>query len=340
MSTGFEGRVVTVTGGTGSFGSTMVSYLLEQGVQEVRVLSRDESKQDQMRHTIADQRVSFFIGDTRDDLSLRSALKGADLVFHAAALKQVPAAEFFPLEAVKTNVSGSANVLRVAIDAGVPSVVCLSTDKAVYPINSMGMSKAMMEKVALSFARSGNAGKTKITVTRYGNVMYSRGSVIPLMISQIKQGKDVTVTDPDMTRFLMSLRDSVSLVEHAHFYGKDGQILVRKAPAATMGTVAKALVELFGTAKTKVVEIGFRHGEKLFESLLSAEEMAVAEDMGDFYSVPLDTRTLDYGMYFEDGGLPVRDSVAYTSHNTKRLSKEEVIALLLTLPEIQMELAK
>jgi len=340
MNTGFSDRVVTVTGGTGSFGSTMVEYLLQQGVREVRILSRDESKQDMMRHKVSDARVSFFIGDTRDEGSLNSVLAGSDLVFHAAALKQVPSAEFFPLEAVKTNVLGSSNVIRVAIDAGVPSVVCLSTDKAVYPINAMGMSKALMEKVALSFSRVTSRNETKVTVTRYGNVMYSRGSVIPLMISQIKEGKDVTVTDPEMTRFLMSLSDSVSLVEHAHLHGNAGDIFVRKAPATSIGTLAEALVEMFGSAKTRVAVIGFRHGEKLYESLLSAEEMAVAEDLGDYYRVPLDTRTLNYGLYFEDGGLPVSNSVAYTSHNTQRLNKAEVIELLQRLPEIQMELAK
>jgi UDP-N-acetylglucosamine 4,6-dehydratase len=333
--------VVTITGGTGSFGSTMLGQLLEEGAAEVRVFSRDEAKQDALRHKIADSRVRFYIGDTRDPLSVKNVLKGTDLVFHAAALKQVPSAEFFPLEAVATNIQGSANVLRGAIDAEVSSVVCLSTDKAVYPINAMGMSKALMEKTALAFARDNQDSKTVISVTRYGNVMYSRGSVIPLFVNQIKSGKPITVTDSTMTRFLMSLDESVDLVKHAFEKAETGDLFVRKAPAATIGVLLSALLDLFEGADNKnppVKTIGVRHGEKLFESLLGAEEMAKAEDLGSYFRVPMDTRTLDYGVFFEKGEDKPASLDSYTSHNTRRLDKEALKALLLTLPEIREEL--
>ena len=333
--------VVTITGGTGSFGSTILSNLLAEGAGEVRVFSRDEAKQDALRHQISDSRVRFYIGDTRDPLSVKNVMKGTDLVFHAAALKQVPSAEFFPLEAVATNIQGSANVLRAAIEAEVASVVCLSTDKAVYPINAMGMSKALMEKTALAFARDNQASKTTISVTRYGNVMYSRGSVIPLFINQIKSGKSITVTDPSMTRFLMSLNESVDLVKHAFETAETGDLFVRKAPAATIEVLVAALIELFegSDAKTPEVKtIGVRHGEKLFESLLGAEEMAKAEDKGAYFRVPLDTRTLDYEVFFEKGEDQPAPLDSYTSHNTQRLEKEGVKDLLLTLPEIRQEL--
>ena len=333
--------VVTITGGTGSFGSTILSNLLAEGAGEVRVFSRDEAKQDALRHKFADKRVRFYIGDTRDPLSVKNVMKGTDLVFHAAALKQVPSAEFFPLEAVATNIQGSANVLREAIEAEISSVVCLSTDKAVYPINAMGMSKALMEKTALAFARDNQDSKTTFSVTRYGNVMYSRGSVIPLFVNQIKSGKPITVTDPAMTRFLMSLSESVDLVKHAFENAETGDLFVRKAPAATIEVVVAALLELFEAQGAKSLEtktIGVRHGEKLFESLLGAEEMAKAEDKGDYFRVPLDTRTLDYEVFFEKGEDQPAPLESYTSHNTQRLDKEGVKALLLTLPEIRQEL--
>jgi UDP-glucose 4-epimerase len=336
-----KGSVVTITGGTGSFGSTMIGHLLQEDAAEVRVFSRDEAKQDALRHQVADSRVRFYIGDTRDPLSVKNVMKGTDLVFHAAALKQVPSAEFFPLEAVATNIQGSANVLREAIEAEVSSVVCLSTDKAVYPINAMGMSKALMEKTAMAFARNNLESNTTISVTRYGNVMYSRGSVIPLFVSQIKAGKAITVTDPAMTRFLMSLNDSVDLVKHAFENAETGDLFVRKAPAATIEVLVAALLEMFESNGAKGLEtraIGVRHGEKLFESLLGAEEMAKAEDRGEYFRVPLDTRTLDYEVFFEKGEDQPAPLESYTSHNTERLDKDSVKALLFTLPEIRQEL--
>ncbi len=319
----------------------MLLHLLKEGAAEVRVFSRDEAKQDALRHKVSDPRVRFYIGDTKEPLSVKNVMKGTDLVFHAAALKQVPSAEFFPLEAVATNIQGSANVLREAIEAEVWSVVCLSTDKAVYPINAMGMSKALMEKTALAFARDNQDSKTTISVTRYGNVMYSRGSVIPLFVNQIKSGKPITVTDPAMTRFLMSLTESVDLVKHAFENAETGDLFVRKAPAATIEVLVAALRDLFEAQGAKSLEtktIGVRHGEKLFESLLGAEEMAKAEDRGDYFRIPLDTRTLDYEVFFEKGEDQPAPLDSYTSHNTQRLDKEGVKALLLTLPEIRQEL--
>jgi UDP-glucose 4-epimerase len=329
---------VVITGGTGSFGSTMAKHLLAQSVGEVRIFSRDEAKQDAMRHTIADPRVRFFLGDTRDPESVERVVRGSDLIFHAAALKQVPSAEFFPLEAVKTNINGSANVLRSAIENGVKGVVCLSTDKAVYPINAMGMSKALMEKTAQAFARDYSDSDTTIAITRYGNVMYSRGSVIPLFISQIRSGKPITITDPTMTRFLMSLAESVDLVEYAFGKAETGDLYVRKAPASTIEVLAKALVELFGGADNEIQTIGFRHGEKLYESLLSTEERAKAEDLGDYFRVPLDSRDLNYSEYFEEGEPRQASLESYTSHNTKQLDVEGVKTLLLTIPEVRQEL--
>jgi UDP-N-acetylglucosamine 4,6-dehydratase len=336
---GIKDSVVVITGGTGSFGSVMARNALAKGAAEVRILSRDEAKQDAMRHALADPRARFYIGDTRDQESVSRALRNSDLVFHAAALKQVPSAEFFPLEAVKTNVNGSANVLRSAIDHEVSSVVCLSTDKAVYPINAMGMTKALMEKTAMAFARDFQDSKTTISITRYGNVMYSRGSVIPLFISQIKAGKPITITDPTMTRFLMSLAQSVDLVEHAFTHAETGDLFVRKAPAATIETLAKALLELFGGDVDSISNIGIRHGEKLFESLLGVEERAKAQDMGDYFRVPLDARDLNYALYFEEGETKSSLPEAYTSHNTERLDSESVKDLLLTIPELRQELA-
>ena len=338
MAKKIENSTVVITGGTGSFGSTMAKYLLTKSVAEVRIFSRDEAKQDAMRHAIQDPRVKFYIGDTRDSDSVNGVIKGADLVFHAAALKQVPSAEFFPLEAVKTNINGSANVLRASIEHGVSGVVCLSTDKAVYPINAMGMSKALMEKTAQAFARDSQDSNTTITVTRYGNVMYSRGSVIPLFIEQIRSGKPVTITDPAMTRFLMSLAQSVDLVEYAFEHAQTGDLFVRKAPAATIETLATALIEIFGNGDSEIQNIGFRHGEKLYESLLSTEERAKAEDKGNYFRVPLDDRDLNYSSYFEQGEKRAEELEAYTSHNTQRLDTEGVKELLLTIPEIRKEL--
>ena len=335
-----RGSVVTITGGTGSFGSTMARSLLSKEVAEVRIFSRDEAKQDAMRHAVRDSRLRFFLGDTRDQESVERAVRGSDLVFHAAALKQVPSAEFFPLEAVKTNINGSANVLRSAIKNEVKSVVCLSTDKAVYPINAMGMTKALMEKTAQAFARDYPESATTISVTRYGNVMYSRGSVIPLFIEQIKSGMPVTITDPTMTRFLMSLAHSVDLVEYAFENARSGDLFVKKAPASTIEDLAKALIHLFGNDKTEIQEIGFRHGEKLFESLLGSEERAKAEDLGEYFRVPLDSRDLNYEIYFEKGGAIQPDFDSYTSHNTTRLGVKEVVSLVQSLPEVQAELSK
>ena len=339
MSKGkIKDSVVTITGGTGSFGSTMARHLLGSDVAEVRIFSRDEAKQDAMRHSIADNRVRFYLGDVRDPISVKNAVSGSNLVFHAAALKQVPSGEFFPLEVVNTNILGSSNVVRAAIDSGVGSVVCLSTDKAVYPINAMGMSKALMEKTALSFARNNLSADTKISVTRYGNVMASRGSVIPLFIRQIKQGQPITVTDPQMTRFLMSLDESVGLVEHAFASATDGDLFVKKAPASTVENLVDALRDIFGKPNHPVHIIGVRHGEKKFESLLSSEEHTVAQDQGEYFRVPLDTRTLDYSIYFDQGNPVNQELDAYTSANTEQLDAESVKNLLLSLPEVQSEL--
>ena len=338
MSSSFAGKTVLITGGTGSFGSTMAEHALKNGVQELRIFSRDEAKQDALRHKLKDKRVKFILGDTRDVVTIGRAVRRVDLIFHAAALKQVPSAEFFPLEAVKTNISGSANVLRSAIDAQVGSVVCLSTDKAVYPINAMGMSKALMEKTAQAFARDFQDSDTTISITRYGNVMYSRGSVIPLFISQIKSGGPLTITDSQMTRFLMSLRDSVDLVEYAFSNAKTGDLFVRKASASTIGDLAATLIDMFAEEPVEINEIGFRHGEKLFESLLSVEERAKAEDLGDYYRVPLDSRDLNYEDFFEVGEDREETLEAYTSHNTTRLVRSDIKSLLLTLDEVRSEL--
>jgi UDP-N-acetylglucosamine 4,6-dehydratase/5-epimerase len=336
MSFDLSGSTVLVTGGTGSFGSTMVRHLLAKNVSEVRILSRDETKQDDMRRSLSDARARFYLGDVRDYSSVADAMRGVDLVFHAAALKQVPSCEFFPAQAVLTNVNGSANVIEAAADAGVGSVVCLSTDKAVYPINTMGMTKALMERTAQAFARNNPRSKTTVSIVRYGNVMYSRGSVLPLFVEQIKARKPLTLTDPAMTRFLMSLTESVELVEFAFGNATSGDVFVRKAPACTVQDLALAVTGVFGE-KPNLVTIGTRHGEKLYETLLSREEMAKAEDRGDYFRVPLDTRSLDYGLYFEKGDRLRADVDDYTSHNTMRLDVDAVTALLLGLPEIALE---
>lgn len=329
--------VVLVTGGTGSFGSTMVRRLLNSGVDEVRVLSRDELKQHEMRTALDDARVRFYLGDVRDFASVDRATRGVDHVFHAAALKQVPSCEFFPLEAVRTNVMGSANVIEASNKNGVTSVVCLGTDKAVYPVNAMGMSKAMMEKTAQAFARNNPTAKTVVSTVRYGNVMHSRGSVIPLFISQIKARKPLTVTDPHMTRFLMSLDEAVFLVEHALLAARPGDLFVRKAPASTVQDLGVALSELFGV-EPNIKVIGTRHGEKLYETLATREELARAEDQGDYFRVLVDARDLNYSEYFEKGDVKENSLDDYHSHNTERLEVQGVKELLLSLPEIQAQL--
>jgi len=312
----------------------MVSYLLTRGVDKVHILSRDEAKQDEMRRRFSDSRLRFFLGDVRDYASVAEAFVNTDFVFHAAALKQVPSCEFFPAQAVKTNVMGSHNVIEAAAAAGVRSVVCLSTDKAVYPINAMGMSKALMEKTARAFARNHPESRTTVSITRYGNVMYSRGSVIPLFFKQIQSGQPLTLTEPKMTRFLMSLRESVDLVEHAFLHATAGDLFVRKAPACTVEVLAKAVASLLGQEDPDIKMIGTRHGEKLHETLLSQEEMLRATDQEEYFRVPLDARSMEYENFYEDGETAVADLTDYTSENTERLDIEDTKKLLLTLPEI------
>lgn len=326
------GATVLVTGGTGSFGSTVIRKLLEGSVGQVRVLSRDENKQDALRRSLSDSRVKFYIGDVRDNLSVAEAVSKVDLVFHAAALKQVPSCEFFPEQAVATNIHGSSNVIRSAHEAGVKSVVCLSTDKAVYPINAMGMSKALMEKVAMAFSRNYPDSQTTVSVVRYGNVMYSRGSVIPLFMEQLQSTGVVTVTDPNMTRFMMSLTDSVDLVTHAFTKASPGDLFVRKAPACTVETLVEALARLLGLKSPEMRIIGTRHGEKMHESLLSVEEFLRADDQGAYYRVPLDARSLQYEVFFDQGEQRPK-SREYTSENTERLDVQGTMDLLLHLPE-------
>lgn len=328
---------ILVTGGTGSFGSTMVRRLLQTDVEEIRVFSRDEAKQDDMRRAVADNRVRFYVGDVRDPRSVEDAVHGVEHVFHAAALKQVPSCEFFPMQAVQTNVQGSDNVIRAAQRAEVKSVVCLSTDKAVYPVNAMGISKAMMEKVAQSHARNWADTGTTVSITRYGNVMYSRGSVIPVFVQQLREGKPLTVTDPSMTRFLMSLEESVDLVQYAFDNAQPGDLFVRKAPASTVRDLALAVASLFGQQDPEIRVIGTRHGEKVYESLLGREEHQKAEDRGDYFAVPLDARGLEYELFFDEGEKHESDA-DYHSHNTERLDVAGVKQLLLTLPEIRREM--
>lgn len=327
-----------ITGGTGSFGQTMVARLLDAGAEEVRVLSRDEAKQDDMRRRLGDDRVRFYVGDVRDLDSVTKASRNVGYVFHAAALKQVPSCEFFPLEAIRTNVLGSANVIDACERNGVRALVVLSTDKAVQPVNAMGMSKALMEKVAQAHARNNPQAQTNVSCVRYGNVMYSRGSVIPLFIEQIRNGQPITVTDPSMTRFLMSLSDSVELVEHAFTHSRPGDVFIRKAAACTIGDLGTALCNLFGVPD-KMNILGIRHGEKMAETLASREELTHAEDFGEFFRVPVDSRDLNYSMYVDEGEL-VRDPVLdFNSSNAPRLTVPEVEALLLTLPEVRAHLA-
>jgi UDP-N-acetylglucosamine 4,6-dehydratase len=330
----FAGKTLMITGGTGSFGNAVLTRFLDTAVKEIRIFSRDEKKQEDMRIALNNPKLKFYIGDVREYSSVVDAMKGVDYVFHAAALKQVPSCEFYPMEAVRTNVLGAENVMNAAIASGVRRVVVLSTDKAVYPVNAMGISKAMMEKLMVAKSRMRGDDETVLCATRYGNVMASRGSVIPLFIEQIKTGKPMTVTDPSMTRFLMSLDDSVDLVLHAFEHGRQGDIFVQKAPASTVGDLAVALRELFGSS-TELRVIGTRHGEKLYESLLSREEMAHADDMGRYYRVPADDRDLNYNKYFVEGETRVSSLEDYTSHNTERLDVSQIKALLMKLDYVR-----
>lgn len=327
--------VLLITGGTGSFGHAVLRRFLRSEIDEIRIFSRDEKKQDDMRKQYANPKLKFYLGDVRDRQSLAGAFRSVDYCFHAAALKQVPSCEFYPMEAVRTNIIGTENVIDTALAAGVKRVVCLSTDKAVYPINAMGISKAMMEKVMVAASRNLTASNTVICGTRYGNVMASRGSVIPLFVDQVLGGKPITVTDPAMTRFMMTLEDAVELVMYAFQHGSNGDIFVQKAPAATVSVLTKALLEVLGRPDHEVREIGTRHGEKLFEALLSREEFASAEDLGDYYRIPPDGRDLNYAKYFEQGERRISVSTDYNSHNTRQLDVPEMRELLNKLPFIQ-----
>ena len=344
MST-FKNKTLLITGGTGSFGNAVLNRFLKSDIGEIRIFSRDEKKQDDMRHEYQQKfpkyadKIKFYIGDVRNIESIRPAMIGVDYVFHAAALKQVPSCEFFPMEAVRTNVMGTENVLTVGIEAGVKNIVCLSTDKAAYPVNAMGTSKAMMEKVVIAKSRTVDDSKTKICCTRYGNVLCSRGSVIPLWIDQIKQGKPITITDPNMTRFIMSLDEAVDLVLFAFEKGENGDIFVQKAPACTIETQAKAVIKLFGGDEKNMQIIGIRHGEKTYETLLTNEECASAIDLGDFYRVPCDKRGLNYDKYFKHGNVERNYITEFDSRNTKLLTVEEVINKLTSLKYIQDQLA-
>lgn len=341
----FKDKTLMITGGTGSFGNAVLNRFLQTDIGEIRIFSRDEKKQDDMRHEFqakmpeVSDKIKFFIGDVRDLASVKNAIHGVDYIFHAAALKQVPSCEFFPIEAVKTNVLGTDNVLTAAIDEGVKTVICLSTDKAAYPVNAMGTSKAMMEKVIVAKSRTVSPDKTKICCTRYGNVMCSRGSVIPLWIEQIKEGKPITVTEPNMTRFIMSLDEAVDLVLFAFENGVSGDILVQKAPACTIGVLAEAVKELFCPV-TDIKVIGIRHGEKMYETLLTNEECAHAEDMGEFYRVPCDKRSLNYDKYFKTGDIKRNPLTEFNSNNTELLNVEQVKEKLLSLAYIREELEK
>lgn len=334
MQSAFDGKTLLITGGTGSFGNAVLRRFLDSDIREIRVFSRDEKKQDDMRVALKSDKVKFYIGDVRDYGSVHDALKGVDHVFHAAALKQVPSCEFYPLEAVKTNVLGTENVINAAIEHEVSRVVVLSTDKAVYPINAMGMSKALAEKVMVAKSRNCDPCKTILCATRYGNVMASRGSVIPLFVAQLLDGKPLTITDPNMTRFLMSLEDSVDLVLHAFHHARPGDIFIQKAPAATVANLADALRQMLGLDNELQI-IGTRHGEKLFESLVSREEMARAEDLGRYFRIPADARNLNYKQYFEEGETQISQLDDYTSHNTERLDIEGVKRVVAQLGQLE-----
>jgi UDP-N-acetylglucosamine 4,6-dehydratase len=333
----FKDKVLLITGGTGSFGNAVAQRFASTDIREIRIFSRDEKKQDDMRRRYRNDKLKFYIGDVRDLASIKSAMHGVDYVFHAAALKQVPSCEFFPLEAVKTNVFGTDNVLTAAIESGVKAIVCLSTDKAAYPINAMGISKAMMEKVVVAKSRTVNADQTLICATRYGNVMASRGSVIPLFIDQIKAGKPLTVTDPNMTRFLMTLEEAVELVLYAFHHAETGDIMVQKAPASTIGDLAQAIKELF-KACNEIRIIGTRHGEKRYETLLTKEEFLIAEDLGNFFRVPADNRDLNYDKYFSEGDPQLSNDVEFNSDNAQRLSMAQIKKKLLEVEYVRAEL--
>jgi len=337
LSAKLSGKTVLITGGTGSFGKTVTRGLLQTDVKEIRIFSRDELKQEMMRIDFANPKLKFYIGDVRDKDSVEKVMQGVDLVFHAAALKQVPSCEFFPIQAVMTNILGSNNVVQAAIKHGVEKMVCLSTDKAVYPINAMGMSKALMEKVAAAASRQSASGKTVVCSVRYGNVMCSRGSVIPLFIDQIRQGKPITVTVKHMTRFMLPLRDAVALVLFAFENGNHGDLFVRKAPACTIEVLAQAVKNIF-KSDVPIKEIGIRHGEKIYETLLTIEELRRADDMGDYYRVHLDDRDLNYTIYFTEGDKEEAKYDDYHSHNTRQMDVKEMEQLLLSLPEVQAEL--
>ena len=332
----FKNKILLITGGTGSFGNVVLRKFLDTEIKEIRIFSRDELKQDDMRKLYNNDKLKFYIGDVRDKNSIDDAMRGVDYVFHAAALKQVPSCEFYPMQAVKTNVIGTENLLNSAIAAGVKKVIALSTDKAVYPINAMGISKAMMERVIVAKGR--NVKDTMIACTRYGNVMASRGSVIPLFIDQVRNGKSITITDPNMTRFMMSLDDAVDLVLFAFENGESGDIFVQKAPAATVELLANTMKNILGKPDHEVKTIGTRHGEKLYETLLTKEEMVKAIDMGEYYRIPADTRDLNYNQFFEEGEEVITEAGEYHSHNTHRLNEEELTELLLNLREIQDDL--
>lgn len=334
----FKNKTLLITGGTGSFGNAVLRRFLRTEVKEIRIFSRDEKKQDDMRKQYNNSKLKFYIGDVRDVNSIIDAMRGVDYVFHAAALKQVPSCEFYPMQAVQTNVIGTENVLNCAINADVKKVIVLSTDKAVYPINAMGVSKAMMEKVAVAKSRNLTENDTMIAITRYGNVMASRGSVIPLFIDQIRGGKDITITDPAMTRFMMTLDQAVELVLFAFEHGNSGDIFVQKAPAATIGDLAKSLTSLLGLPDHPIKVIGTRHGEKLYEALLTREEMVSAEDMDGYYRIPADTRDLNYSKYVEEGEAVITQAHEYHSHNTQQLTQKELHDVLLELREIQGDL--
>ncbi|MFS0821471.1 polysaccharide biosynthesis protein [Bacillus sp. 1P02SD] len=335
----FKNKTLLITGGTGSFGNAVMERFLDSDIKEIRIFSRDEKKQDDMRKQYKNNKLKFYIGDVRDLSSVKNAMYGVDYVFHAAALKQVPSCEFFPLEAVKTNILGTENVLTAAIEYGVQKVICLSTDKAAYPINAMGISKAMMEKVFVAKSKTVDPNRTLICGTRYGNVMASRGSVIPLFIEQIKSDQTITVTDPNMTRYLMSLEEAVELVVFAFQNAEAGDIMVQKAPACLIGDLAIALKELFGSSN-EIKVIGTRHGEKLYETLLTREEYVVSEDLGGFFRVPADKRDLNYEKYFEQGNKKLSIDQEYNSHNTHRLNVEQIKEKLLQLDYVKEELAK
>ena len=334
----FKDKTLLITGGTGSFGNAVLNRFLSSDIKEIRIFSRDEKKQDDMRITYNNPKIKYYIGDVRDYRSISDAMIGVDYVFHAAALKQVPSCEFYPMQAVQTNILGAENVITAAIENKVKRVIVLSTDKAVYPINAMGISKAMMEKVAVAKSRNLNDDDIVICCTRYGNVMASRGSVIPLFINQIRKGDPITITDPQMTRFMMSLDNAVDLVLFAFNNGRNGDIFVQKSPAATIETLASAIKSVFKKPDHPVRIIGTRHGEKKYESLLTREEMAVAQDLGDYYRVPSDTRDLNYNLFFNDGQLTISDSNEYTSHNSTRLTENELAQLLINLKDIRQDL--